>query len=332
MSSRRAVSPAKVFGLGALAWGLAAFFAIKLGAVEGLSSDLVFALRLPRVVLASAVGIGLAVAGAVLQALFTNPLCEPYTLGISSGATLGAVLGATAGFELQSGGVAGSAFVGALVFGLILYGVSRRAGVAHLTLLLCGVMLGFLGSSLVALWMAFADSSGIQGAILWLMGNLSRARLHGSLFLLLSILGVSLMIWSHWRDLDAFLLGEEEAATLGVEVGRARRRLILGVSLLIAFCVSGAGMIGFIGLMVPHFARRWVGSLHFALLPVAGIWGAAALVTADTIARTAARPYEVPVGVVTALFGAPLFLLLILKRPGDSSAPASADGSVRWGA
>jgi iron complex transport system permease protein len=328
--ARRPHSPGKVLALGVIAWGLACVLALKLGAVEGLESELILALRLPRVVLASAVGLGLAVAGAVLQSLFANPLCEPYTLGISSGATLGAVLGVTAGFELQSGGIAGSAFLGALLFGTILYGVGRRSGVGSLGLLLCGVMLGFVGSSLVALWMALADSSGVQGAILWLMGNLSRARIQGAGALLLGVLGVSLMIWGRWRDLDAFLLGEEEAASLGVEVGRARRRLLLAVSILIAFCVSASGMIGFIGLMVPHFARRWVGSLHFALLPAAGIWGAAALVAADTVARTAARPYEIPVGVITALFGAPLFLLLVLRRQRDSAAPVSSDGSVRW--
>ena len=269
---------------------------------------------MPRVILASAVGMGLAVAGATLQALFANPLCEPYTLGISSGSALGAVIGIGFGMQWSFAGLAGTSFIGALVFALFLYLISLRAGSSNLTILLAGVMLGFLGSSLVAVWMAFADANGIQGATIWLMGDMSRARLKGSALALMSSTMLSYSIWCGWRQLDALMMGEEGALSLGISVSSARRRFIVLTSLLIGLCVSGAGMIGFVGLVIPHFVRRLVGSLHLELLPLCAIWGAASLTAADALSRVIARPYELPVGVVTALVGAPLFLWIMLQR------------------
>jgi iron complex transport system permease protein len=298
---------------GLLAWVLTFMIALYFGSVSDADWSLIQELRLPRAVLAGAVGMGLAVAGAALQAIFSNPLCEPYTLGISSGAALGAVLGTTFDLNWNYAGLAGPAFLGALLFTAVLLIVSMRSGTGMLGLLLTGVMLSFLGSSLVAVWMAFADSSGLQGAIVWLMGNLSRARLEGALLSLACALLLSVGIWSRWRELDALLLGEEGAAALGVSVAPVRRRLILLSSLLVGLCVSGGGMIGFVGLMVPHFVRGRIGSLHLALLPACAVWGAASLTAADTLARVATRPYELPVGVVTAFIGAPLFVLILLK-------------------
>jgi iron complex transport system permease protein len=297
------------------AWVLAFVLALKLGAVPDADVELITQLRLPRALLASGVGMGLAVAGATLQALFSNPLCDPYTLGISAGAAVGAALGASLGLaSWVVDGLAGTAFAGALLFTGFLYLVSLRPGRGSNTILLTGVMLGFLGSSLVALWMALSDSNGIQGALFWLLGDLSRARARGAVFSLLASAGLSLTLWARWRELDALLVGEESALALGVEVGRVRRRLMLVTSLLIAVCVSAAGLIGFVGLIVPHLARRFVGSLHLRLLPLCAIWGAAALTGADAVARVAVRPYELPVGVVTALVGAPFFLWVMLQR------------------
>jgi iron complex transport system permease protein len=293
---------------------MASMVALKLGAVPDAGIELVTQLRLPRVLLASAVGMGLAVSGAALQALFANPLCEPYTLGISSGSALGAVLGASLGLQWNFAGLAGSAFAGALVFALVLYLISLRPGTGNLTLLLAGVMLGFLGSSLVALWMALADANGLQGAMFWLMGDLSRARLNGAVVSGGLSLALTFAIWSRWHDLDGLLLGEEGAAALGVPVAAARKRLIVLTSLLIGLCVSGGGMIGFVGLIVPHFLRRFAGSLHRVLLPLCAIWGAGALTLADGFARVVARPYELPAGVVTALVGAPLFIWIMMWR------------------
>jgi ABC-type Fe3+-siderophore transport system permease subunit len=285
---------------------------LKVGSVPDAEWSLIKELRLPRALLAMAIGMGLAVAGATLQALFSNPLCEPYTLGISSGAALGAVVGASLGLDLNLSGLALPALFGALIFSMVILGLSYRAGTTTLGLLLVGVMLSFLGSSLVALWMAFADANGIQGALFWLMGTLSRARFEGAVFSLAACSVLSTLIWLRWRELDALLLGEEGAAALGISVAPVRRRLIFLSSLLVGLCVSGGGMIGFVGLMIPHFLRKRLGSLHFGLLPACALWGASSLNLADTVARTVVRPYDLPVGVVTALVGAPLFVFFLL--------------------
>lgn len=300
--------------------GAAVFIgSLFIGAMPGASWEIVAELRLPRAILALAVGMGLAISGAALQALFSNPLCEPYTLGLSSGAAFGAALGASLGLDFAAAGLGGSAFIGALAFAAILYGVSLRPGTTNLTLLLTGVMLGFLGSSLLALWMTVADSRGIQGALLWLFGDLSRARMSGAIASLVGVIALSSVIAWRWRDLDALLMGEEGAASLGVDVSRARRRLVLLNSVLIGICVAGGGMIGFLGLVVPHFARQFVGSLHRRLLPLCAAWGGISLVAADCLARSVVSPYELPVGVVTAILGAPLFLTIMLRRGGSTT-------------
>ncbi|MCM2279113.1 MAG: iron ABC transporter permease [Oligoflexia bacterium] len=300
--------------LGALAWTAAMAAGLAIGAVPGTDFEIITQLRLPRVLLASFVGMGLAVSGAALQALFTNPLCEPYTLGVSSGAALGAVIGSTLQLDWIVSGIAGAAFVGALVFASALYFVSLYAGRGNLTLLLAGVMLGFLGSSLVALWMAFTDLAGIQGSLFWLMGDLSRARLAGTVFAAGAVLSLTILIWRRSHELDALLMGEEDALALGIPVRSARKKLIFLTSLLVGVCVSAAGMIGFVGLVIPHFARRSAGALHRTLLPVAALWGAGTLAAADALGRAAGGTHELPVGVVTALVGAPLFLWIMLRR------------------
>jgi len=290
--------------------------AMKIGAVTDASVDVLVELRLPRTLAASAIGAGLAVSGAALQALFANPLCEPYTLGISSGSALGAVLGASLGLNWMFSGLVGTAFLGALLFAGILYLISLREEVGSLTLLLTGVMMGFLGTSLVSIWLALSDANGIQAAILWLFGDLTRVRLDGAVFTFFGVAALCVFIWMRWRDLDALLMGEEDAISMGVEISSVRRRLILLISLMIGLCVSAGGMIGFIGLVIPHFVRKTVGSLHQRLIPLCAVWGAVALVVSDTLARSAVRPYELPVGVVTALVGAPAFLWIMIKRRG----------------
>ncbi len=310
--SKSKVLRAYVIAMGC--WLLSFLFALKFGAVAGLDAETVVQLRLPRALLATAVGAGLAVSGAALQALFTNPLCEPYTLGISSGSALGAVLGAALGFHWNVAGMAGTAFGGALFFAGALYLIASRPGTGNTTVLLVGVMLGFLGSSLVTVWTALADSNGIERAMAWLWGDLSRARMHGALFATVLVIGLIALLWTRWRELDALLMGEEGALSLGVNVSAMRRKIILLTSLIIGVSVSVAGMIGFVGLIVPHFARRMVGSLHLTLIPLCAIWGSTALTMADLLSRVIARPYELPVGVVTALVGAPVFLWIMLKR------------------
>ncbi len=298
---------------GSIFWALSFLVALKLGAVSDASIDVVMGLRLPRALLASGVGMGLAVAGAALQALFSNPLCEPYVLGISSGAALGSVIGASLGLQWTYAGIALPAFIGALVFAAIIYFIAVWIRGGNTTVLLSGVMLGLLGSSLVALWMAFADANGIQSALFWLLGDLSRARIDGALFTFVFVSVCSFLIALHWRDLDAFLLGQSEALSLGVDVNSVRKKLIFLTSLLVGVCVGSTGMIGFVGLVVPHFVREISGALHRRLIPLCAVWGAGVLCASDTIGRSIARPYELPVGVITALFGAPVFVLILLK-------------------
>ena len=314
MASRRIF---RIYVFSLASWAIAFIAALRWGSVAHADLRLIVALRLPRAILASAVGMALGVAGAALQALLSNPLCEPYTLGISSGSALGAVLGVVFGLEWMIAGLAGTAFIGAVVFTVILLFFSRRtrssAASGNLTLLLAGVMLGFLGSSLVALAMALGDSRGIQGAIAWLLGDLSRARMTGAVFSSVAVLFLSLAIWNHRKELDALLMGEEQAVTLGINVVSARKRLVLLVSLITAVAVSASGMIGFVGLVVPHFVRKSVSSLHYHLIPLSAIWGAAVLIAADVAARVIASPYELPVGAVTAVIGAPLALYVILR-------------------
>ncbi len=304
----------KTFFFSALLWALSAFVALNMGAVADVGSDIIAEIRLPRVLLASFIGMGLSVSGAVLQALFSNPLCEPYTLGISSGSALGAVIGLSLGLEWMFAGLVGTAFVGAVLFAGILYFLSLHSRSRNVTLLLAGVMLGFLGSSLMALWMTTMNTNGLQGMMSWLFGDLSRARMKGALLTGLCVSTLSLLLWGNWRTLDALLLGEEGAEALGIEVGRVRRRIIFITSLMIGTCVSAGGMVGFVGLIVPHFTRRLLGSLHLSLIPLCAIWGAITLTLADCISRTLIKPYELPIGVVTALVGSPLFLWIMLDR------------------
>jgi iron complex transport system permease protein len=313
-NSKAQGSFAQVFTLATLAWAIAVFLALRIGAVEGLGLDLILQLRLPRVILAGAVGMSLAVAGAALQSLFANPLCEPYTLGISSGAALGAVLGSSYGLGWIIAGVAGAAVLGALFFAVVLYAIAHRPGVSNLSLLLSGVMLGFVGSSLVTVWMALADIQGVQGTIFWLLGDLSRARLNSACMIFGLSTFLIYVLWRQRRSLDALLLGEEGARCVGVDVSSARKQVILISSLLVGLAVSASGMIGFIGLVIPMIVRRWVGSLHLKLIPLAAVTGACALTVADLAARALVQPYELPVGAVTALLGAPAFLWIMLKQ------------------
>ena len=297
-----------------LVWVVSFLLALRWGAVNDATWEMIWLLRFPRALLASAVGMGLAVTGAALQALFANPLCEPYTLGISSGAALGAVIGVSLGIQWSIAGLAGTAFIGALVFAALLYLISHVYAERNSTLLLAGVMLGFFGNSWLTLWISLADSQGLSAALVWLFGDLSRARLSGALVVTLGVGAGTLLIWSQWRSLDALLMGEEGALALGVHLPKIQRLLILLTSLVIGLCVSAGGIIGFVGLVIPHFVRRKVGSLHFRLIPLCAIWGATALTAADCLARSLARPYELPVGVVTAFVGSPILMALLFNR------------------
>jgi iron complex transport system permease protein len=285
-----------------------------IGSTRELDWNWILELRLPRTVLAFAVGAALSIAGSVLQAFFKNPLCEPYTLGVSSGAALGAVIGGTFGLNSLFFGLSPTALLGAGLFSGILLVASRSRRVSAQTLLLVGVMLGFLGSSFVAVWMAIGEPSGVQSAMSWLLGDLSRAETSNA-FLTLGLVAVVLvaLLFEH-RSFDVLLLGEEEANAVGVDVRRVRLRAILWTSLLVSIAVSLSGMIGFVGLIVPQLVRRSGSALHRRVLPLSALAGGAVLVAADTVARSVIAPYELPVGVVTAIVGAPFFIGMLLSR------------------
>lgn len=311
MEARR--SPLR-FAVGIFAaWILAVMLGLRFGVASDLDFDAWVQLRLPRVMLASSVGAALAVSGALLQALFTNPLCDPYTLGISSGAALGAVVGSVLGLSWSWAGISGLATIGALIFTLILIVVSSRRGSSTVTLLLTGVMLGLVGSSLVAVVSAVGDTNGIQSALFWMLGDLSRARLQGAFSISLAILMAILLTLRYTRSLDALMLGEDNARAIGVDVQGVRLHVLLWASFLISLSVSAAGMIGFVGLVVPHLVRRSGAVVHRWLIPVSAGAGALALVLADLTARLVMRPFELPVGVVCALIGAPAFVVVLFR-------------------
>ena len=273
-------------------------------------------LRLPRVILGFLLGGTLAVSGASLQALLRNPLADPYLLGLSGGAGLGAVLAIALGGPL-AWAVPAAAFVGALLaVGLVYY--LGRSGAGRLeprVLLLAGVVTSGFATAIMSALMVLSSATELRNAFLWLLGGLGRASWQSlGLFLVWIPLPLALLFTAA-RSLDLLALGEETAGYLGAEVERVKRRVVISTALLTAAAVAVAGMIGFVGLVVPHGVRRLFGPLHGRLLPLAFVAGGALLVGADVIARVIVRPVELPVGVVTALIGVPAFAVL-LKREG----------------
>jgi len=270
-------------------------------------------LRFPRTVAAVAIGSALALCGVVLQTVLSNPLSEPYTLGIASGAALGAALGKTIGLRLNFLGLNGGAVIGALAILFILLRLVRKSGHGAEAMILIGIMLSLFGSSLLSVWMALADPVGVQSVTFWLLGDLSRVELKTAVALLVFSILAGIFFWMISKKLDAFLFGEKWVESFGVSYARTQLQVVIVVSVLVGFCVSAAGMIGFVGLVVPHWARKGVGSRHRDLVPVSAILGAGTLALSDGLARAIGDPRELPVGAVTALVGAPLFIFLLVK-------------------
>ncbi|MGW6554111.1 FecCD family ABC transporter permease, partial [Streptomyces sp. NPDC055051] len=281
---------------------------------------IVLDVRLPRVVLGIVVGAGLAVVGTVLQALVRNRLADPFLLGISSGASTGAVLvlvlgiggGLTTTLALPAG-----AFAGSLVALVLVYALARRGStMTGPRLVLAGVAVSYILTALTTLVLvAAARPEHFQEALYWSFGGLGSAR-WDTLVLptAVLVLGTGVLL-ALARPLDLLLTGDEGATVLGLDTGRFRAAVFLLASLVTAVMVAASGAVGFIGLMVPHAARLLVGAPHRRLLPVAALGGAVALVVADLGARTVAAPQDIPVGVLTALTGGPLFLWLMRRRP-----------------
>jgi iron complex transport system permease protein len=293
-------------------------FWVSMGDVSASDEIIIWLIRVPRVLVAALVGAGLAMAGALMQGLFRNSLAEPNIVGVASGAVLGAVIVFVSGFAAKSAVVLPiAAFFGALCALAVVYALATRGGTTPVaTLLLSGIALGaFLGAiSSLMITLSIVNWQVAQEIVFWMMGGLdSRTWTHvwiSGPFILLA-LAISMY---YARDLDLLIQGEESAAALGVEVETSKRVIIVLSALMTGSCVAVAGAVGFVGLIVPHVVRLFVGPGHRALLPSSALAGAAFLIVCDLIARTIHPPTEIRLGIITATFGAPFFLFLLIKK------------------
>ncbi|MBI2568377.1 MAG: iron ABC transporter permease [Candidatus Schekmanbacteria bacterium] len=312
----------------ALAAALSAAAGILLGPVHidwraaladpaGIDATIVFETRLPRVVMGLLAGSGLSVAGLAIQALLKNPLAEPFTLGISSGASLGAILAIRFGLDLEIAGIGALpllSFLASLATVGIVYALARQGTALPVsTLLLAGVTLSFFFGAVILFIHYLSDYGQSYRFVRWMMGAIDVAGYGPAISAApLLVLGV-LMLFSLARPLNLLAAGDLFAASRGVDVLAAQRWVFVGASLITGAIISVCGPIGFVGLIVPHVTRLLFGSDHRLLLPAAALIGAAFLVLCDAVARIAVPPLEIPVGVVTAMLGGPYFLFLLRK-------------------
>lgn len=288
------------------------------------AADIVLRIRLPRVVLAILVGASLAVSGVLFQALLRNPLADPFVLGISGGAALGAILVLSLGSAVGLGyaAVPPAAFAGSVCATLLLYTVAGSRGRVSAThLLLTGVVFNAFASAAIVFLASISGLMEGAGIFLWLIGSLaaSRVEVAGWVAVFLAV-GLACAV-PLARSLNLLTLGEESAQQLGVDVERQKRILLLATSLMVGAAVSVAGLIGFVGLIIPHLLRLLLGPDHRLLVPAAALGGAAFLVLCDAAARTLLGGRELPVGAITALAGGPLFLYLLRRHQLRAFAP-----------
>jgi iron complex transport system permease protein len=290
---------------------------IALGRANELPSEyrmIVFDLRLPRILLGILVGAALSVSGASFQALLRNPLADPYVLGVSSGAALGSILALIIAPGLALTTPIG-AFIAAIATIAGVYFLSRREGqLDSTTLLLCGIICASFFSAIIMFLMTTLAGRDLRGMAFWLMGDLSTPLSAGMqwVFTVGLIAGIG-AIYSTSADLNLLLTGEREAAHLGVDVTRVKLVVYVSASLLTALAVSSSGAIGYVGLLIPHIVRLIFGSDYRLLIPASALCGAIAIVLADTLARTIVPPTELPVGAMTAMAGAPVFIYLLRR-------------------
>ncbi|MBH0203642.1 MAG: iron ABC transporter permease [Nitrospira sp.] len=290
--------------------------------IDGSASDIVktilLQVRLPRILLGFLVGCSLASVGVALQALLRNPLADPYVLGVSSGAALGAAVGILFGVGtsvLAETALPACGFAGGLLALVVIYRMAATYGQLPIhSLLLTGVILNAIFSALIMFITSILDPNRSYGMMAWLMGTLT-APTYGALIGLVIYLSIGLfLLFSHMRVLNILALGEESARTLGVDTEQAKRSIFVVTALVTGAVVSVSGMIGFIGMIVPHAVRLVTGADHRLLLPASALVGGTFLMGADTIARTVISPAEIPVGIITALAGGPFFVYLLLWR------------------
>jgi iron complex transport system permease protein len=265
--------------------------------------------------LAGLVGAGLSVSGATFQALLRNPLADPYLLGVSSGAAVGAIIAILLGLSTFSLGLPLASFLGALLTILVVFYFGRQDGKIHPhTLLLAGVITGSFLSALIMFFISVSQREELHTIIFWLMGDFSFSSPRIILIIFPCILLGVVLLYLRSRHLNLILSGEENALQLGVEVEKLKLISYLSASLITAASVSACGLIGFVGLIVPHSVRLIFGPDHRLLIPSAALLGASFLVASDTLARTVLAPVELPVGVITAAFGGPFFIYLLRTR------------------
>lgn len=294
---------------------------VGLGFLDGVEPNveqIIWDIRLPRVLLGLLVGASLALAGAAFQGLLRNPLADPYTIGVSSGAALGAVsviFFQLTFFELGFFSVPFFAIAGGMLALLIVFGLTYLSSrsMAVETVILAGIMISSFFSSFISLIVAFSGEE-LRQILFWLMGSLGmRGWGYVSILLPFFILG-SLLILVHYRELNALAFGDESAQHLGVQVQKRKVFILFGASLLTGAAVAVSGMIGFVGLVIPHLVRLAVGPNHRYVLPLSILVGGSFLVFADLLSRTLIAPRELPIGVITALVGAPIFALLLVRE------------------
>lgn len=273
-------------------------------------------IRLPRVLVACIVGASLAVCGVVMQSLFRNPMADPGIIGISSGGAFGGVIAIYFGLSnISALFVPLFGFIGAFITLLVVYLISTSSGkTSMLTLLLTGVAISSFISACSSLIITYANYGQLQQILYWLMGDLNGRDWDHVQLLIIPFIVCSLLFFGYRQQLDILLLGEEEAKNLGIHVQRTRNLLLVTASLLTGVCVSLTGAIGFVGLIVPHMIRLIIGPTHRYLIPASIVGGALFLMLADLLARLVIRPAEIQIGIVTAFFGAPFFIYLILRQ------------------
>lgn len=281
-------------------------------------SDVVWFIRLPRLILGVAVGIGLSVCGVVMQAIVKNPLADPYILGISSGASLGATVAIMLGIGTVFGGnfVGVMGFAGAFAVSILVLLLSNVGGRTNsVKLLLAGMALSSVCSAFSSFIVYFAnDKEGMLTVTYWLMGSLAGAKWEGIAFVLPFIILCALFFWSQHRTLNLMLLGDDVSITLGTDLHKARIIYLLISSAMIGFVVYSAGMIGFVGLVIPHIVRMIFGTDHKRLIPVSALLGAILLVWADVLCRKIIPGSEIPIGILISMLGAPCFVYLMAKK------------------
>ena len=302
------LGPARISLIDVLTW------ATGYRSVDQTAWMILFKIRLPRILLAGLVGFTLSIGGVVFQALLRNPLADPFILGVSSGAAVGAIIGIVFGLGFSLG-VPLLSFMGALFTILLVMGISsRHGGLESSTLLLTGVIVNAFFTAVIMFFIATTSDSRLHSMLFWLYGDLSQTRYVQLSISLPLILIVSCIIYVFSRHLNLIVGGEESAIQMGVEVELLKWISFLGISLITGMVISFSGIIGFVGLIVPHLMRMVLGPDHRLLIPASALGGASFLIAADTAARIILSPSELPVGVITAFLGAPFFIYLLKAR------------------